>query len=140
MSYKVFKNNGLYGIVNTLNEQIIIPIKYDSIKILCGVYFLLEENGKKIITNLDGNLIFDLKNQNQFINEFGTFQILCVEEIDSTLNLYGEDSIKEDNICKISISNNFVSVSMMSKINYLSTMKENTGFDIDKKKLKTIFN
>jgi hypothetical protein len=143
MELKVIERDGFFGIVNSSTKQIVAHIKYESIEILCGEYFLMQENGKKFILNSNFNLIFEFNNQpykNQFANKNGTFQIICIEEDGSVLNLFGENTTLNSGISinKISINHSILSEYVLSKSAYLSLMKKETGFDIEKEQLKRI--
>lgn len=107
-------------------------------------YFYISEEGRKFVFNENNELVFDLKNQpykNQFSNDYGTFQLLCVEEKENSfLSFYGENidisTNLDQQIYQMIIYKNKVAKRLMSKNTYLKEMQDSTGLNVDMENLK----
>jgi hypothetical protein len=145
--YKTFKVGELFGIKD-LSNQVILDSEFEFIELYFDQYFYVQKAGRKFVLNSNRDLIYDLKNEpykNQFQNDLGAFNLLCIEEKDNQfLSFYGEntapDSNESNQVYQVVIYAGTVSKRLLSKGQYLAEMAKDTGINVDQKALKDLLN
>lgn len=144
--YKISKSKSKFGVQNKLTNEVILPCDYDFVEMYCDSYFYLSKDRRKFVLNEKGDLVFDLKNKpnkNQFSNDYGTFQLLCIEEKENLfLSYFGENTNKDtainEQVYQVVIYRNTVAKRLMSKEAYLNEMNTSTGFKVGMEELKDL--
>lgn len=145
--YKTYKVGEFYG-VRDLSNQVILDSEFEFIELYFDQYFYVQKAGRKYVLNSNCDLIFDLKNEpykNQFQNDLGAFNLLCIEEKDNQfLSFYGENTGQNSNesnqVYQVVIYAGTVSKRLLSKGQYLAEMAKETGLNMDQKALKDFLN